>query len=130
MNKNMVYADMENNDLYFVPINEVAKRLNIPAYTLRYWEKQFPGAIRTTTGSGGRRYYRPDVIVKIATIKTLLYDRGMTIAGVKKMIHNGEFSNVETNEPVQEKSETTAQNFDDDAIANSIDLLKQASDLL
>ena len=89
---------MENNDLYFVPINEVAKRLDLPAYTLRYWEKQFPGAIKPTTGSAGRRYYRPEVVEKIATIKTLLYDRGMTIAGVKKMIHNGEFSEIESSE--------------------------------
>ena len=48
---------------YFVSINEVAKRLSVPAHTLRYWEKQFPTAIRPTTGAGGRRYYRPEVVV-------------------------------------------------------------------
>ena len=73
---------------YFVSINEVAKRLSVPAHTLRYWEKQFPTAIRPTTGAGGRRYYRTETVAKLETIKSLLYDRGMTIAGVKKLIHS------------------------------------------
>lgn len=119
---------MEKKDLYFVPINEVSKRLDIPAHTLRYWEKQFAGAIKPTTGAGGRRYYRPEVVDKIATIKSLLYDRGMTIAGVKKMIHNGEFSNVE-NEVVVPKENIT-QKFENSEIDMAIDLLKQAGDLL
>lgn len=75
---------------YFVSINDVAKRLQVPAHTLRYWEKQFPTAIRPTTGAGGRRYYRPETVERLETIKSLLYDRGMTIAGVKKLIHDGD----------------------------------------
>ena len=82
---------MENE--YFIPINEVVKRLDVPAYTLRYWEKQFPGAIRPVTGAGNRRYYRTETVDKIATIKTLLYDKGMTITGVKKILHDGTFKN-------------------------------------
>ena len=76
---------------YFVSINEVAKRLDVPAHTLRYWEKQFPTAIRPTTGAGGRRYYRGEIVERLNTIKDLLYTRGMTIAGVKKLIHDGDF---------------------------------------
>ena len=76
---------------YFVSINEVAKRLSVPAHTLRYWEKQFPTAIRPTTGAGGRRYYRAETVARLETIKALLYDKGMTIAGVKKLIHDGDF---------------------------------------
>ncbi|MBO4626130.1 MAG: MerR family transcriptional regulator [Alphaproteobacteria bacterium] len=90
---------------YFVSINEVAKRLDIPAHTLRYWEKQFPTAIRPTTGAGGRRYYRPETVERLETIKSLLYDRGMTIAGVKKILHNGEF-NDEVN-AVKSNTDTT-----------------------
>ena len=75
--------------VYFVSINEVSKRLSVPAHTLRYWEKQFPTAVRPTTGAGGRRYYRTETVAKLETIKSLLYDRGMTIAGVKKLIHEG-----------------------------------------
>ena len=80
---------MSENNEYFIPINEVAKRLDVPAYTLRYWEKQFPGAVRPVTGAGNRRYYRADTVEKLMMIKSLLYDKGMTIIGVKKILHNG-----------------------------------------
>jgi DNA-binding transcriptional MerR regulator len=74
---------------YFSSINDVSKRLNVPAHTLRYWEKQFPSAIKPTTGAGGRRYYRAETVDKLFVIKDLLYTHGMTIAGVKKMLRDG-----------------------------------------
>ena len=118
---------MENKNEYFIPINEVAKRLDVPAHTLRYWEKQFPGAIRPTTGSGGRRYYRPDVVEKIQTIKTLLYDKGMTIAGVKKILHNGSFSEEIVEIKKENKPELkSVNNINNDEIDVAINLLKQA----
>ena len=67
---------------YFLSINDVSKRLDVPAHTLRYWEKQFPAAIKPTTGAGGRRYYRPETVDALVAIQDLLYNRGMTIAGV------------------------------------------------
>lgn len=79
---------MENKE-YFSSINDVSKRLNVPAHTLRYWEKQFPSAIKPTTGAGGRRYYRAETVDKLFVIKDLLYTHGMTIAGVKKMLRDG-----------------------------------------
>ena len=133
---------MNDQDLYFIPINEVARRLDIPAHTLRYWEKQFAGAIRPVTGAGGRRYYRPETVEKLETIKTLLYDRGMTIAGVKKMIHNGEFSQFNTNPTIETVREIPKRSnvestinikpvaIDTEKIDTAIDLLKQAYDLL
>ncbi len=125
---------MENQTEYFVPINEVAKRLDVPAHTLRYWEKQFAGAIRPTTGSGGRRYYRQDTIDKLETIKSLLYDKGMTIAGVKKILHNGTFGE----EMAEVKTKTTndapnAKNFSvqySDDLEEAIALLHQAKSFL
>ncbi|MCL2737505.1 MAG: MerR family transcriptional regulator [Alphaproteobacteria bacterium] len=74
----------------FISINELSKRLAVPAHTLRYWEKAFSGAIRPITGAGGRRYYRDEDVIKIETIRGLLYDRGYTIAGVKKLLAEGE----------------------------------------
>ena len=119
---------------YFVSINEVSKRLDVPAHTLRYWEKQFPTAVRPTTGAGGRRYYRPETVTKLETIKSLLYDRGMTIAGVKKLIHEGELNAeiravkpkpVAMAEPVR-----SVANIDTDAIAVAISYLQQAKAIL
>lgn len=124
---------MEKSGEYFVPINEVAKRLDLPAHTLRYWEKQFAGAIRPITGSGGRRYYRQDTIDKLETIKSLLYDKGMTISGVKKILHNGTFSEemAEVKQqiaPVAEKTQMSVQDKDDIELA--ISLLEQAKSFL
>ena len=125
---------MENQTEYFVPINEVAKRLDVPAHTLRYWEKQFATAIRPTTGAGGRRYYRQDTIEKLETIKSLLYDKGMTISGVKKILHNGTFG--EEMAEVKTKANNDAPNVktmsvqDRDDLEVVITLLHQAKSFL
>lgn len=80
---------MEKMNEYFSSINDVSKRLDVPAHTLRYWEKQFPVAIRPTTGAGGRRYYRAETVEKLIVIRDLLYKHGLTIAGVKKLLRDG-----------------------------------------
>ena len=120
---------MDTNE-YFVPINEVAKRLDVPAHTLRYWEKQFAGAIRPTTGSGGRRYYRQETIEKLMAIKSLLYDKGMTIAGVKKLLHSGDFNaeieEIKSHNVVKPAIKKEMSLTDDDEIDIAINLLKQA----
>ena len=121
---------MENKKEFFVPINDVSKELNVPAHTLRYWEKQFSGAIRPVTGVGNRRYYRRETIEKLETIKSLLYDKGMTIAGVKKILHNGSFNSekddVQKQSPkiIVQKIETSGVNQDE--IDTVIGLLTKA----
>jgi DNA-binding transcriptional MerR regulator len=73
----------------FLSINAVSMQLGVPAHTLRYWERQFPTIVKPATGAGGRRYYRSETIAALEQIKGLLYDNGMTIAGVKKIIKDG-----------------------------------------
>lgn len=117
---------MQNKNEFFIPINEVAKQLDVPAYTLRYWEKQFPGAIRPVTGAGNRRYYRRETVEKIASIKSLLYDKGMTITGVKKILHNGSFKEEikTTKKPVisSQKVSTTNENIAKKPAISSLDM--------
>ena len=123
---------MENKNEYFVPINEVAKELDVPAHTLRYWEKQFAGAVRPVTGAGNRRYYRRETIEKLRSIKSLLYDKGMTIAGVKKILHNGTFDaeskdvKIQVNAGVKKVESLQIKNINNDDIDVAINLLKQA----
>lgn len=118
---------------YFASINEASKRLSVPAYTLRYWEKQFPTAIKPTTGAGGRRYYRTEVFNKLAVIKELLYTRGMTIAGVKKLLKEGTFpdavddiSNIGAQQNTA--STTVIQKVDTEMLDLAISLLEQAKE--
>lgn len=119
---------MDNNE-YFASINEVSKRLSVPAHTLRYWEKQFPVAIRPTTGAGGRRYYRPETVERLIAIKDLLYNRGMTIAGVKKMMRDGVFTSFAPNNdaPATTVGADAARNSDIDM---AVRLLGRAREIL
>ncbi len=123
---------------YFLSINEVSKRLSIPAHTLRYWEKQFPTLIRPTTGAGGRRYYRTETFERLVILKDLLYSRGMTIAGVKKLMRDGDLpkniddllaASAPSAETVVAASASRSPDYGDE-IKFAIDLLKSARDLL
>lgn len=125
---------MDNTE-YFVSINDVSKRLSVPAHTLRYWEKQFPTAIRPVSGAGGRRYYRPETIERLTIIRDLLYKNGLTIAGVKKLIHNGKLPHaasefaptVDGGQNVAQPSSDTSQN---DLIDTALDFLQTAKQIL
>lgn len=129
---------------YFASINEVSKRLSVPAHTLRYWEKQFPVIIRPTTGAGGRRYYRAETVDRLIIIRDLLYKHGLTIAGVKKLLRDGKFptsaaeflsamneSGTEHSSQIKQSNATTPEKSIDGAqIDLAIDFLEQARDIL
>lgn len=67
----------------FKTISEAAKMLALPQYVLRFWESKFK-QIKPLKMKGGRRYYRPEDIETLATIKRLLYKEGYTIKGARK----------------------------------------------
>ncbi|HEC80121.1 MAG TPA: MerR family transcriptional regulator [Firmicutes bacterium] len=72
-------------DKLFYSIKEVSQMLDIKDYTLRYWEKEFP-QLKPRRSSGGRRMYTLSDIELLKRIKGLLYERGMTIEGVRKSL--------------------------------------------
>ncbi|MDR1027096.1 MAG: MerR family transcriptional regulator [Rickettsiales bacterium] len=116
---------------YFMPISELSKKLDVPAHTLRYWEKEFPAIITPTTGAGGRRFYRPTVVEAIFALKKYLYADGRTIDGVKKMILNGEFSACggQADAPIDAPVDAPAP-IDGASIQTAIDLLTEAKGIL
>ncbi|MFQ5346718.1 MAG: MerR family transcriptional regulator [Rhodothalassiaceae bacterium] len=67
----------------FRTIGEVSESLDLPQHVLRFWETRF-SQIRPLKRGGNRRYYRPEDIELLKTIKTLLYQEGYTIRGVQK----------------------------------------------
>lgn len=74
----------------FKTISEAAEILGVPTHVLRFWESQFV-QIAPTKSRGGRRYYRPDDMHILTTIKHLLYKQGYTIKGARKALaHMGE----------------------------------------
>ncbi|MEO1314876.1 MAG: MerR family transcriptional regulator, partial [Pseudomonadota bacterium] len=69
----------------FRTISEVAEILDIPAHVLRFWESRFT-QIKPVKRGGGRRYYRPQDIDLLRGIRDLLYQDGLTIKGVQKVL--------------------------------------------
>ena len=72
------------NKLYF-RIGEVCSLLKLEPYVLRFWESEFP-SLSPNKGANGRRMYRKRDVEMVVTIKDLLYERGFTIAGARKVL--------------------------------------------
>ena len=68
----------------FRTIAELAEELGVATHVLRFWETKFE-QIKPMKRAGGRRYYRPDDVELIKTIKHYLYDKRYTIEGVQKL---------------------------------------------
>ncbi len=69
----------------FRTISEVAEVLDTPAHVLRFWESKF-SQIKPMKRGGGRRYYRPEDVQLLQGIRELLYEDGLTIKGVQKVL--------------------------------------------
>jgi DNA-binding transcriptional MerR regulator len=69
----------------FRTISEVSDQLDVPQHVLRFWEAKF-AQVRPLKRAGGRRYYRPDDIDLLKGIRALLYNEGLTIKGVQKVL--------------------------------------------
>ena len=67
----------------FKTISEVSEMLDVPQHVLRFWESKF-SQIKPLKRNGGRRYYRPQDIDTLISIKHLLYKQGYTIKGARK----------------------------------------------
>lgn len=72
----------------FLTIREVSEELDVPQHVLRFWETKF-NQVRPLKRGGGRRYYRPEDVDLLRSIRGLLYDDGYTIKGVQKLLREG-----------------------------------------
>src|SRR3954451_16073150 len=71
----------------FRTISEVADGLDVPQHVLRFWETRFT-QIRPMKRGGGRRYYRPNDVDLLNSIRQLLYGEGYTIRGVQRILRD------------------------------------------
>ncbi len=86
----------------FRTISEVADELGVQPHVLRFWESKFP-QVRPLKRAGGRRYYRPDDVEALRTIKTLLHEQGYTIKGAQKLLRaRRRATPVAADEPAEE----------------------------
>ena len=68
-------------------ISQVSKMLNIPASTLRYWEKVFL-QLKPLKSKSGVRYYSNKDIELLQQIIFLTKEKGFTIEGAKLALKN------------------------------------------
>ena len=69
-------------------ISEVSNEIDVPAHVLRFWETKFV-QIKPLKRGGGRRYYRPEDVTLLKTIRQFLYSDGYTIKGVQRLLKDG-----------------------------------------
>ena len=69
-------------------ISEVSEEIDVPAHVLRFWETKFL-QIKPLKRGGGRRYYRPEDVTLLKTIREFLYSDGYTIKGVQRLLKDG-----------------------------------------
>lgn len=65
-------------------IGELAKKLEVEKFVIRFWEKEFNLAPARSTG--GQRFYSEDDFATFSKIKSLLYNQKFTISGAKKQL--------------------------------------------
>lgn len=76
---------MSNPTKTLYRVNEVTALLDIPAHTLRFWEREFPMLNSERTDKGQRRYTQEQVDMA-RRIKQLLYDNGLKIEAAIKVL--------------------------------------------
>lgn len=69
----------------FLTISEVARKLEVPAHVLRFWETKFP-QVKPMKRGGNRRYYRPEDVQLLSGIRDMLHIDGYSIKGVQKVL--------------------------------------------
>lgn len=65
-------------------IGELAKNIGVKRFVIRFWEKEFK--FNAHRSEGGQRFYEERDLERFKYIKTLLYEKGFTIAGAKKQL--------------------------------------------
>lgn len=113
----------------FRTISEVANELEIPQHVLRFWESKF-SQVKPLKRGGGRRYYRPEDIVLLRNIRTLLYKEGYTIKGVQKLLREGQVSRSGADDTVDDAGASSLNDTQRGEIRAIIDELTELKNLL
>ena len=65
-------------------IGNVAKMLNLPVHTIRFWTEQFPHI--ECLRRKNRRYYDDKAVEELKKIKELSHKKGIKIEGIRQML--------------------------------------------
>lgn len=73
------------NDKQYYTKPEITKELGIQPYIMALWEKQF--SIEALV-ENGQSFYSSTDLQKLRSIKSLIYDKGLTLEAAKKQLMN------------------------------------------
>ncbi len=79
----MKQTKFKNDRLFYVPLSEVAKILNVKIHVLYYWEKKFPELKPYRISQ--RKFYKQEQVELLKKIKSLT-DEGYTLEAIKKFL--------------------------------------------
>jgi len=80
----MPYKEKKVEKLYY-SIGEVARMLEVPVSTVRFWENEFT-ILKPMKNKKGNRLFTPADVKNLKIIHHLLKEEGMTLSGVKKKL--------------------------------------------
>lgn len=75
----------EQSTRKYFKIGEVSKMLDVPASTLRFWEKDFPQLRPMKNKKGDRIYHLKDIDI-LREIKYLTHEKGIRIAKASRKV--------------------------------------------
>ncbi|MGE0207047.1 MAG: MerR family transcriptional regulator [Candidatus Babeliales bacterium] len=103
-------------------IGKLAQELGVKRFVIRFWEKEFN--ISPSRTSGGQRFYQQEDYNQFKLIKELLYEKGFTIAGAKKVLTQ-HTKKTALMLPTQKKEDASQKNSLDQDLINQIKLLQK-----
>lgn len=111
----------------FYKIGEVAKMLELPASTLRYWESHFK-QLRPVKSTGGQRFYTDKHIEMLEQLKEMLHNERYTIEGAKqrfKELYNKKDNSVSKANNDIVKQNNSSSNITADSSVISKDIIRK-----
>ncbi len=69
----------------WMKVADVCEVVGVPAYVLRSWEAEFP-QLGQAEGGSSARLYGPDDLDLVRRIRALVFDEGLTLAGVRRQL--------------------------------------------
>ena len=107
-------------------IGELAKKVGVKKFVIRFWEKEFD--LASSRSDGGQRFYTEHDLLVFMHIKKLLYEQRFTISGARKQLNNS-WGAIQQPEAPQKKehNELLAQktDWDQEELLNHIVTLKK-----
>jgi len=88
----MPYKEKKIEKLYY-SIGEVARMIEVPVSTVRFWENEFD-ILKPMKNKKGNRMFTATDLKNLMIIHRLLKEEGMTLAGVKKKL-NGKWDEAD-----------------------------------